>query len=260
MDKQTALITGASGGIGYELAQQFARHGFDLVLVARSVDTLKEIAVDFQTQHRITVHIAPFNLAQPDAPGELFHHLERNGIVVDVLVNNAGFGIHGLFHENDLPETMELVQVNVAAVTQLTGLFLKGIVQRNRGGILNVASTSAFQPGPYMAAYHASKAYILSLTEGIASELAGTNVKISVLCPGPTDTGFQERARNTGSILGNRTLLMMPAEKVARIAYEEFMDGKRIILPGLLNKLGAISAPRAPRSWVLPIVKYLHHK
>ena len=260
MEKHTAVITGASGGIGYELARQFAIHGYDLVLVARSVDTLKLIADDFQTRYRNTVHIAPFNLARPDAPGELYYHLDRNEITVDVLVNNAGFGIHGLFYENDLPETMELVQVNVAAVTQLTGLFLKGIVERNRGGILNVASTSAFQPGPYMAAYHASKAYILSLTEGIASELAGTNVKISVLCPGPTDTGFQARAQNTGSILGNRTVLMMPAEKVARIAYKEFMEGKRIILPGLLNKLGAISAPRAPRSWVLPIVKFLHHK
>lgn len=260
MEKQTALITGASGGIGYALAEQFARHGFDLVLVARSVESLQQIAGDFQARYRIAAHVSPFNLSRPDAPGELYHHLERSGIAVDVLVNNAGFGIHGLFHENDIPETMELVQLNVAAATNLAALFLRGMVERNRGGLLTVASTAAFQPGPLMAAYHASKAYILYLTEAIAAEVKGSNVKVSVLCPGPVDTGFQERARNIGSILGNKSLLMMPAEKVARIAYDKFMKGKRIIVPGTLNALGAVLAPRAPRSMVLPVIQFLHRK
>lgn len=260
MAQQTALITGASGGIGYELAVQFARNGFDLVLAARTVETLKQISEDLQTRFRITVHNAPFNLARPESPSELYYHLERNGIVVDVLVNNAGFGTHGLFHEIDIQENLDLLQLNITSLTHLTRLFLKGMVERNTGGILNVASTAAFQPGPYMATYYASKAYVLSFTEALATELKGTNVKMSVLCPGPTDTEFQRRAGITGTVIGAKSLLMMSAEKVARIGYTQFMRGKRVIVTGLLNKIGAALAPRAPRSLVLSIVKNAQRK
>jgi hypothetical protein len=260
MVRHTALITGASGGIGYELAVQFARNGFDLVLAARSVETLKQISEDLQARFRVTVHIAPFNLARPESPSELYYHLERNGIVVDVLVNNAGFGTHGFFHEIDAQENLDLLQLNITTLTHLTRLFLKGMVERNSGGILNVASTAAFQPGPFMATYYASKAYVLSFTEAIAAELTGTNVKISVLCPGPTATDFQRRAGITGTVIGAKSLLMMPAEKVARIGYKQFMRGKRVIVTGLLNRIGAVLAPRAPRSIILPIIKNLQRK
>lgn len=260
MTRQTALITGASGGIGCELARQFAQNNYDLVLVARSVEKLKEIAEEFQSKYRITAHIAPFNLAKSESPNELFYHLERNSIIVDYLVNNAGFGLHGLFHEMDENENLELVQLNVTALTHLTRLFLKGMVERNNGGVLNVASTAAFQPGPFMASYYASKAYVLSFTEAIATELRGTKVKISVLCPGPTETNFQQRAGMKGTILGAKSIFMMSAEKVALTGYTEFMRGKRVIIPGFFNTIGAITSPRMPRWFVLPFIENIQKK
>jgi short-subunit dehydrogenase len=255
MKKQSALITGATGGIGYELAKVFAAHGHDVVLVARNADKLKEISDAFQHTYNIAVHIVPLNLLAPDAPNELYHYLKRNNITVEYLVNNAGFGTHGYFHEIDLAENLDLVQLNIAVVTHLARLFLADMVKRNAGGILNIASTAAFQPGPFMATYYASKAYVLSLTEAIAHELQRTKVKISVLCPGPTDTDFQQRAGITKTILGSKGMLMMPPDKVAMIGYQQFMRRKRIIIPGILNKAGAFAAARAPRSVVLPIVK-----
>lgn len=260
MTRQTALITGASGGIGYELAGQFAQGGYDLVLVARSVEGLKHAADRLRERWNTAVHIAPFDLALPGAADELFQHTQRNGLTVDVLVNNAGFGTHGFFHEIDPKETLDLLNLNVTALTQLTRLYLNGMVERNRGGVLNVASTAAFQPGPFMAAYYASKAYVLSFTEAVAEELSGTRVTVSVLCPGPTGTEFQRRAGITGTVIGAKGLLMMSAERVARVAYRQFRKGKRVIIPGLANKSGAVVAPRVPRALVLPIIKRLQKR
>lgn len=255
MTKQTTLITGASGGIGFELAKQFAQHGHDLVLVSRNAERLKELSDEVHHLYKVAVHILPLNLLKTDAPNELYYFLKRSNIHVEYLVNNAGFGTHGYFHEIDLNENLDLVQLNVTTVTHLTRLFLHDMVQRNSGGVMNVASTAAFQPGPMMAAYYASKAYVLSLTEAIASELQGTNVKISVLCPGPTETDFQRRAGITKTTLGSKGILMMPSERVARTAYRQFMNGKTLIVPGFLNKAGAITAPRVPRRMVLPVMK-----
>lgn len=260
MTRQTALITGASGGIGYELARQFAQGGYDLVLVARGVDGLKHVADELRAQWNTAVHIAPFDLALPGAADELFQHTQRNGLTVDVLVNNAGFGTHGYFHEIEPKETLDLLNLNITALTQLTRLYLTGMVERDRGGVLNVASTAAFQPGPFMATYYASKAYVLSFTEAVAEEVSGTRVTVSVLCPGPTGTEFQRRAGITGTIMGAKGLLMMSAERVARIAYRQFRSGKRVIIPGLANKSGAVVAPRVPRALVLPIVKRLQKR
>ncbi|MBE8968493.1 SDR family oxidoreductase, partial [Nostocales cyanobacterium LEGE 12452] len=177
--KQTALITGASGGIGYEFVKLFAQDGYNLVLVARSVDKLNKIADEFKKKFGIDVKVISKDLSNPSAPEEIFRELEQASINVDVLVNNAGFATYGLFNEIDLNAEMQLLQVNVLCLTHLTKLFLKGMVQRGSGKILNLASTAAFQPGPLMAVYYASKAYVLSFSEAIANELEGTGVSVT---------------------------------------------------------------------------------
>ncbi len=258
MSKHTALITGASGGIGYELAKLFAQDGHTLVLVARNADRLKEISEDFLSRYKVTVHIVPLNLTNADAPDELYHYLDRNKIQVDYLVNNAGYGTYGKFHEIDLREELELIQLNITTLTHLSKLFLNGMVERKFGGILNIASTASFQPGPLMAVYYASKSYVLFLSEALAAELQGTGVKISVLCPGPTATGFQSRAGIENTPLVKRSGLMMDARTVARIGYKGFMKGKTIIIPGVANKLLSRSVRLSPRKLTTQIVRFLH--
>lgn len=258
MSKRTALITGASGGIGYELAKLFAHEGHDLVLVARNADKLKEIAEDFQSRYKITVHIVPMNLANPESVNELYYYLQRNHLRVDYLVNNAGFGSHGAFHELSLAETLEMVQLNITTLTHLSHLFLKDMIARKFGGILNIGSTASFQPGPFMAVYYASKAYVLSLSEALATEAKGTGVHVSALCPGPTKTGFQERAGVQKTHLVKRTGLMMSVERVAKIGYHGFMKGKAVIVPGIGNKALMQGVRITPRKITRDIVKFLH--
>ena len=258
MKKQTALITGASGGIGYEISELFAKGKCNLVLVARNADKLKEIAEDFQSRYQITVHIVPMNLSSADSPNELYHYLERNKIMVDYLVNNAGFGAHGKFNDMELQEELDMIQLNITALTHLTKLFLKGMVERKFGRILNVASTASFQPGPLMSVYYASKSYVLFLSEALANELKGTGVSVSVICPGPTRTGFQQRAQNEKTALGTDSGLMMDARKVALIGYKGMMKGKTVIIPGLANKILAQSVRVSPRKLAVEIVRFLH--
>ncbi|MFA6468203.1 MAG: SDR family oxidoreductase [Bacteroidota bacterium] len=259
MANRTALITGASGGIGYELAKQFAKNGHDLVLAARNADKLKEIAEELQTAWKITAHIVPMNLAQSDAPNELFHYLERNNITIDFLVNNAGFGIHGKFSESELQEQLDLLQLNITTLTHLSRLFLPGMLKRKFGGILNIASTAAFQPGPMMATYYASKSYVLFLSEALAVETKGTGVWVSVICPGPTGTGFQKRAGVEETILMKKTGLMMNVSKVAAVGYAGFMKKKAIIIPGVANRMFALGPRFSPRKLTREIVQYLHN-
>lgn len=241
MAKQTALITGASGGIGYELAKLFAKDGHDLVLVARNADTLKVIADDFQSKHKATVHIVPLNLSNIESANELYYYLQRHHLRVDYLVNNAGSGSYGPFHELSLAETLEMVQLNITALTHLSHLFMKDMVARKFGGILNIASTAAFQPGPFMAVYYASKAYVLSLSEALAAETKRTGVNVSALCPGPARSG-----------------VMMDVEKVARIGYKGFLKGKAVIVPGFGNKALMKGIRFAPRKITKDTVKFLH--
>ncbi|MFA6456622.1 MAG: SDR family oxidoreductase [Bacteroidota bacterium] len=259
MANRTALITGASGGIGYELAKQFAKNGHDLVLVARSADKLKEIAEELQTAWKISAHIVPMNLAQADAPNELYNFLSRNNIHVDFLVNNAGFATHGKFSESELQEQLDLVQLNITTLTHLSRLFLTGMVKRKFGGILNIASTAAFQPGPLMATYYASKSYVLFLSEALAVETKGSGVWVSVLCPGPTETGFQKRAGVEDTFLVKKTGLMMNVSKVAAIGYAGFMKKKTIIIPGAANRVFAQGPRLSPRKLTREIVKFLHN-
>ena len=259
MTKSTALITGASGGIGYEMAVLFAKAGNDLVLVARNADKLKTIAEGLQQKFKSIVHIVPMNLSNADAPNELFHYLERNNIHIDYLVNNAGFATHGKFSEIDLQEQLDLLQLNVTTLTHLSRLFLPGMLKKKFGGILNIASTAAFQPGPLMATYYASKSYVLFLSEAMASELKGTGVWVTVLCPGPTATGFQQRAGIEKINMVNKTGMMMNVEKVAKIGYRGFMKKKAVVVPGVVNRVFAQSVRFSPRKLTREIVKFLHN-
>ncbi len=255
---KTALITGASSGIGLELAHLFARDGYRLVLVARNRSTLRQLGDDLQSRYSITVRIEPKDLAHPATPAELYQDLQESGILLDVLVNNAGFGGAGDFAHTDWNHEAEMMQVNMVAVTHLTKLFLPQIRARE-GMIMNVASTAAFQPGPFMAVYYASKAYVLSFTEALAEELRGTGVKISCLCPGPVKTNFQKRAYITNTPLANSPLLV-DVREVARVGYEGLKQGKRIVIPGWKNRVGVELLRISPRQMVTKVVRRIQEK
>src|SRR6202795_3291921 len=195
---KTALITGASFGIGHELAGIFAREGYNLVLVARTADKLRQLASDLEKTHGTRSLILAGDLSSPGAAAYIHDQTTRAELAVDVLVNNAGFGQFGLFAENDLEECLQQIQLNITTLTHLTRLYLPDMLSRKSGRILNVASTAAFQAGPLMAVYYATKAYVLHFSEAIANELEGTGVTVTCLCPGPTSTEFQERAKITG--------------------------------------------------------------
>jgi uncharacterized protein len=249
----TALVTGASGGIGRAIAEQFARAGTDLVLNARSEATLHEIAADWRTRYGVTVTVLAADLSEPGAPAALAGRVATAGIGIDYLVNNAGFGTFGLFAQTDLESTLGLLRVNIEALTELTHRFLPNILAR-RGRILNVASNASFQPGPYMAVYSASKAYVLSFSEALAAELGGTGVTVTALCPGPTASGFQERAMMQSSGLFKRVRLAT-SESVAAAGYQAMMAGRAVHIPGIANRLMAFSVRFAPRSMVAVLSK-----
>jgi len=257
--RQTALITGASGGIGLELARLFAAGGYDLVLVARSAGKLEELAGELR-KHGGAVRLLAKDLARPESPEEVFRELEAAGVAVDVLVNNAGFATYGPFVELDLGRELEELQLNVVTLTHLTKKLLPGMLARRRGGVLNVASTAGFQPGPLMAVYYATKAYVISFSEALAEELSVTGVTVSVLCPGPTATGFQRRAGMEASKLFSGVMQVADAAAVARAGYEGFRAGKRIVIPGLLNKVGVQSIRVSPRALVTRMVKRMQER
>ncbi len=222
---RTALVTGASSGIGLELAKRFAADGFDLVLVARTGAALEELAQHVEERHGVRAHVAPMDLTHAEAPELLTSELRSRGIAVDALVNSAGFNQYGAFAEADERRMLELLHVNVDGLTHLTRLLLPGMIERGWGRIVNLASNAAFQPGPLMAVYYASKAYVLSLSIALAEELRGTGVKVTALCPGPTATGFQAAAGMEHSKLVVGKTLPSPAE-VADWGYEVIKQGK----------------------------------
>ena len=248
--KGSALITGASSGIGLELARLFAKDGIHLVLVARSTDKLQRLAGELENAHSIRAIVLPSDLAIPGAPDELFSRTQAESIPIDFLVNNAGFGLRESFERNDLKQILEMLQVNVVALTHLTKLYLKDMLARRNGKILNVASTAAYQPGPWMAVYYATKAYVLSLSEALSNELSGTGVTVSALCPGPTWTGFQERAgAKDMKLMKSGMMAVMDAATVAKKGYDGMMKNKRVIIPGLMNRIVATAARIGPRDW-----------
>lgn len=257
--KLTALVTGASGGIGEELARLFAADGHDLVLVARSRDKLARLAEELQAKHGIEARVLAADLARVEAPREIFEELEGASVTVDALVNNAGFGSYGLFAETDLKSELDLLQVNIVALTHLTKLFLPPMLARRRGYVMNVASTAAFQPGPLMAVYYASKAYVLSLSEALTNECRGTGVVVSALCPGPTETGFVAAAPGMSeSKLFDRTV--MDARTVAEAGYRGLLAGRAIVIPGWRNNLLARSIGLFPRGLVTKVVRGIQEK
>jgi len=252
--RETALITGASSGIGLDLAQLMAAE-FDLVITARNQTELEKIARDLETQHGNHVHVIPGDLARPEAPQQIFAEIERRGLPVDLLINNAGFGAYGLFAESNLQQELEMVQVNNAALTALTKLALPGMLKRKRGKIMNVASTAGFQPGPLMAVYYATKAYVIMFSEAIANELKGSGVTVTCLCPGATATRFAGRAKMEQSRLFR--MGAMRSKDVAQAAYKGMMAGKTMVIPGLLNKTVAMSVRFSPRKLVTAISRSL---
>lgn len=231
---ETALITGASSGIGLELARCFAREGSNLVLVARNLEALQKLAAELQSQHHIKVCSWRADLSLPEMPERIFEELSRLGIEVDVLVNNAGFGLQGEFFKLPLSRQLEMIQVNITALTRLTGLFLPGMIRRGFGGVLNVGSVAGFLPGPNLAVYYASKAFVLSFTEALAAETAGMGLKVSVLCPGPTESNFGLVARGGKSRQIERR--KMSAREVAQIGLRKFRAGKVVVVPGGSNR------------------------
>jgi hypothetical protein len=253
---QTALITGASGGIGYELAKLFAKDRHNLVLVARSGDKLNQVAGELRGQFGVTVKTVALDLASAPGGKILFDLLEGEKLAIDVLVNNAGFGVFGEFAGMAEEEILGQVHLNVTALTHLTRLFLPGMLARRNGKIMNVASTAAFQPGPLMAVYYATKAYVLSFSEALANEVAGTGVIVSCFCPGATNTGFQRRAGMENSRLFKK-IGAMSAEKVARDGYRGLMSGKTLVISGMQNWLVAESVRFAPRKWVTAVSRWV---
>jgi uncharacterized protein len=253
LQKRTALITGASSGIGLELAKVFSEYRYDLVLVARSKDKLLEIKKELE-KNKTKVTILVTDLTKPGAPTDIHNVIHKENIFIDVLVNNAGTGTYGLFSKTDVNEEIKMIQLNITSLTHLTKLFLPEMMARKKGKILNVASTAAFVPGPYMAVYYASKAYVLSFSEALAEELKGSGVSVTCLCPGPTRTGFQKTAHieETGLIKGKE---IMNAALVARLAYDGLVAKKRIVIPGLKNKIAAIAPRLMPRKMLTKIVK-----
>src|ERR1700683_957845 len=254
----TTLITGASGGIGYELAKLFARDHHNVVLVARSADKLTQVATELQA-HGVTVKTIALDLATPLAPKFLFDRLQSEATPIDVLINNAGFGAYGEFATMPEEEILGQIQLNITALTELTRLFLPAMFERRSGRIMNVASTAAFQPGPLMAVYYATKAYVLSFSEAIANELRGSGVTVTCFCPGATHPGFAKHAGIENSRLF-KTVGAMPAEKVARQGYRALMQGRTVAISGLHNWIVAQSVRFTPRKIVTAVSRWVAQK
>jgi short-subunit dehydrogenase len=249
------LITGASSGIGRELARLYAADGAALVLIARSQDRLRELADELAANHGAEAQVVPADLSRPASPGEIAEMLAQRHIEVDVLVNNAGFGAHGTVAGLAAQRQLEVIEVNVAALTQLTALLLPGMLKRGRGAILNVASTAGFQPGPNQAVYSATKAYVLSFTEALAEEVRGSGVQVTCLAPGATDTGFAAQAGMAGTRLFRRGV--MDAARVARAGHDGLQHGKTLVIPGVRNRILAFSVRLSPRALITRVAAYL---
>ncbi len=246
MEAKTALITGASSGLGWEFCRLAAADGYDLVLAARNQHRLEEAARTLRSQSNRKVEVIAKDLSDVAAAASMHDEIKQRGLEVNVLINNAGFAFNGYFAQQDVAELDAMMQANMVALTALTRLFLPAMLDRRAGRILNVASTAAFQPGPLMSVYYASKAYVLSFTEALAFELEGSGVTATVVCPGPMKTGFQARAHLHDSLM-LRSPLVMDVHRVAEIGYRAMLAGKLVCVPGTLNAVSAFLAMHSPR-------------
>ena len=250
-----ALITGASAGIGMELARVFARNGYDLLLVARRADALEAVAGRLEGEFNISAATFAADLADPGAPGRISDFCANEKLASDVLVNNAGLGYRGEFGETDVARQLNIVDVNIRALTHLTGLFLPQMMLRRSGKILNLASTAAFQPGPLMSVYYASKAFVLSFSQALSEELRNSGVTVTALCPGPTKTEFAGVAEMESSRLF--AAAVVDAASVAEFGYQAMIAGKRVAIPGVMNKIVAQANRFAPRIVVTKFARLL---
>jgi len=248
MGTERTLITGGSIGIGAALADVFAEHGHDLILVSRRPDKLEDRASAIRQKYRVQVACIPEDLTDPAAPRRLYEAVSAQGLEVDNLVNNAGVGLYGKFVKTDLNAELKMIQLNVTAPVELTKRFLPPMIARRRGKILNVASTAAFVPGPWMSVYFATKAFLLSFSEAIDHELTPNGITVTALCPGPTESEFKMRAGSQRSRLFEA--FVMDAPSVARAGYAGMMKGKGVVIPGLRNKMVPVGARLIPRAFM----------
>jgi short-subunit dehydrogenase len=251
----TVLITGASGGIGYELAKLFARDRHNLILVARGGDKLSQVATELRATG-VTIKTFALDLAAAPAPKFLFDQLQQESVAVDILINNAGFGAFGEFAQMSNDEIFGQIQLNIIALTELTRLLLPPMIARRSGRIMNVASTAGFQPGPLMAVYYATKAYVISFSEAIANEVRKSGVTVTCFCPGATETGFAKRAGNDQTRLFKQ-MGAMKVEKVAVDGYRAVMEGRGLAISGAHNWMVAQSTRFAPRKLVTAISRWI---
>lgn len=255
---KTALITGASGGIGYQFSCIHAEHGDNLVLVARSKDKLDKFKKEFEDKFKIQVYTIGKDLSLPDAAREVYDELKKCNITIDYLINNAGIGDICLFAESDWNKQAKMINLNVTALSQFTWLFLPDMIKRNNGKILNVASTASFQPGPTMSVYFATKAYVLSFSEAIGSEVINNGITVTALCPGSTESGFHLVAMDGRE--ERRKRILPSARRVAEYGYNAMMKGKSVAIPGLKNKFLASAVRFVPRSVVVKLARKIEEK
>ncbi len=256
---KTALVTGASSGLGLEFSKLLAQDGYNLVIVARDRQKLQQVAGELQARYKIQARVLVKDLSEAGAAQEIYDELRGDSVAVDVLINNAGYALYGPFIETDLTTEVQMIATNVTTLTILSKLFAREMVTRRRGRILNVASTAAFAPGPLMAVYYATKAYVLSLSEALANELQGTGVTVTALCPGPVETGFQKRAQMEASrLVAGRKIA--DAASVAAEGYRAMLKGQTMIIPGLMNQLQTLSVRFTPRKMVAQVVRNMSER
>jgi short-subunit dehydrogenase len=255
----TALITGASNGIGLELAKIHASKGDNLVLVARNKQKLDELKHELESAHNIKVYTIGKDLALPNAAKDVYDETKRQNISIDYLINNAGFGDFGMFAETDWNKELQMINLNITALTHFTKLYLQDMAKRGSGRIMNVASTAAFQPGPTMAVYFATKAYVLSFSEAVNNEVSDKGITVTALCPGPTESGFQAAAalEESKMVKGKK----MPSSKtVAEYGYRAMMSGKAVAIHGLMNTILANAVRFMPRALLVKVIRNMQEK
>ncbi|HWE67586.1 MAG TPA: SDR family oxidoreductase [Acidimicrobiales bacterium] len=259
-DNTTALVTGSSSGIGADIARELAQRGHGLTLVARREDRLNALAGELAQAHGVRAEVIAADLTDAESRAALPGELERRGLTVDILVNNAGFTTMGPVYKAEREKELSMVRINMEAVVDLCTLFVAGMVTRHRGAILNTASTAAFQPLPGQAVYAASKSFVLSYGRALGSELTGTGVTVTTLCPGPVETGFAEASGLTDEEASASLpkFMWVPANEVAKAAVEALAAGRSVVIPGTVNRVGAIAGHLVPKSWILPILAKQH--